>query len=289
MQKDLPQIPFQSSVPEIEGIEIIRWEKIGNRSLTHSPEKPHKIKFYQFIFYTEGTTEQLVDFVSYKAEKNSLFFLAKGQINSFQFKKDVKGYILLFTEKYLKEQLNNLPGDSAMRLLASHLFSPKMQIPEESNVHAYVTILYDEFQRTKNMFNKKAIIDSLFTIILSKLEELKKEQTAYMKESAKLNRFFQFQSLLKKHYTSNRNATYYAQLLNITYKHLNEICKEIINSTTKQYIDDFIILEAKRSLTNSTIKSTELAYQLGFEEPTNFIKYFKKSTGFTPNQFKKMN
>ena len=84
----------------------------------------------------------------------------------------------------------------------------------------------------------------------------------------------------------SRNAEFYANQMNITYKHLNEICKEIINSTAKQFIDDFVLLEAKRQLTNSGIRSTDLAYQLGFREPTNFVKYFKKHTGLTPNQFK---
>ena len=69
---------------------------------------------------------------------------------------------------------------------------------------------------------------------------------------------------------------------------LNHICKEVIQKTAKQCIDDFIILEAKRNLINSGIKSTELTYQLGFTESTNFVKYFKKHTGLTPNQFKKL-
>lgn len=84
----------------------------------------------------------------------------------------------------------------------------------------------------------------------------------------------------------SRNANFYAKKLNITYKHLNSICKDVADVTAKQFIDAFIILEAKRLLINSEMKSTELAYTLGFEEPTNFVKYFKKYTGLTPNTFK---
>ncbi|MBI0400047.1 helix-turn-helix transcriptional regulator [Cyclobacterium marinum] len=50
-------------------------------------------------------------------------------------------------------------------------------------------------------------------------------------------------------------------------------------------MDDFIILQAKRNLINSTTNSAELAYKLGFEDPTNFTKYFKKNTGLTPKSF----
>ena len=88
------------------------------------------------------------------------------------------------------------------------------------------------------------------------------------------------------HFTESRNADFYAKKMNITYKHLNVICKEVVNITAKRFIDEFVILEAKRQLINSAVKSTELAFSLGFEEPTNFIKYFKKFTGLTPNRFK---
>ena len=54
---------------------------------------------------------------------------------------------------------------------------------------------------------------------------------------------------------------------------------------SQKVIDDYIILQAKRNLINSSLKSTELAYKLGFEDPTNFTKYFKKNTGLTPNSF----
>ena len=289
MPKDIPQIQFKSKLSEINGIEVIRFEGIAKRQpeLDHDPQKPHEVHFYQLIIYTKGTTEQLIDFVWHKAQKNSLFYIAKGQINAFQFNPEVEGYILLFTEEYFKKQLNNLPKDTTLRLLASHLFSPKIQIPKSSNVLDYINILFDEFDKISSSYNKKAIVDSLFTIILSKLEELKKEQTSYMKDSDKLSRFFEFHSLLKENYTYSRSAKFYANQMNITYKHLNEICQEVINNTAKQFIDEFLLLEAKRQLTNSGIRGTDLAYQLGFNEPTNFVKYFKKNTGLTPNQFKK--
>ncbi len=288
MSNEIPKIKFKSKFPEIKGIEIIRLEGIAKRQsdLDHEPQKPHQVGFYQLIVFTKGDTEHLVDFVWHKAQKNSLFYLAKGQINSFKFLPNTEGYVLLFTEEYFKYQLNNLPKDTTLRLLASHLFSPKIQIPGNSNVLDYISILFDEFYTISSSYNKKAIIDSLFTIILSKLEELKKEQTSYIQDSEKLNRFFQFYTLLNKGYTKSRNAEYFADRMHITYKHLNEICKEIMNSTAKQFIDEYIILEAKRRLTKSGIRSTDLAYQLGFKEATNFAKYFKKHTGFTPNQFK---
>jgi len=289
MTIEIPHISFKSKFPAINGIEIIRLEDIIRRKddLDHCPEKAHQVAFYKLVFYTGGETEHLVDFVWHKVKKNTVICLSKGQVNAFKFNPDVKGYVILFTEDYFKKQLNNIPGDTVMRLFTSHLFSPKIQIPETSNTLSFVKLLFEEFYPLSGNYNKQNIVDSLYTIIFSKIEELKKHQTNYLKESEKLSLFLNFQGLLKNDYTLSRNADYYAEKLNITYKHLNVVCKEVVNSTAKQFIDDFIILEAKRKLINSSIKSTELSYLMGFEESTNFVKYFKKLTGFTPNQFKK--
>ncbi|MEX0287617.1 MAG: helix-turn-helix domain-containing protein [Flavobacteriaceae bacterium] len=229
----------------------------------------------------------MVDFVWHKAKKNSLFYLSKGQINAFKFTEGLEGFIILFTEEYFKTQLNKLPKNAVIRLFTSHLFSPKIQVPESANVGSYIHFLFEEFYHDRDEFNKKNIVDALYTIIFSKLEQLKQYQTFHLTETDKLEAFLKFKSLLETHFRESRNADFYAKKMHITYKHLNSICKDVADVTAKKFIDEFMILEAKRQLINSNIKSTELAFSLGFEEPTNFVKYFKKYTGFTPNTFKK--
>ena len=102
-----------------------------------------------------------------------------------------------------------------------------------------------------------------------------------------MNLFKKFNSLIEQNIAKSRSADFYANELAITYKHLNLICKELVNKTAKNVIDDFLILKAKRNLINTTMKSNELAFKLGFEDPTNFTKYFKKHTGLTPKEFTK--
>ncbi|WP_109852489.1 AraC family transcriptional regulator [Aquimarina sp. AU58] len=288
MTKEIPNIVYNSDHSKIKGVEVILIENLIKRSenLDHFPEKPHQLDFYLIAFYTQGETEHLVDFVWHKVKKYSLVYLAKGQVNAFKFKKDLKGFILLFTKDYFDKQLKNLPNDAVKRLFIPQLFKPIVQVKENSNLRGYIELIYNEYHIGKNDFNKNAIIDALHTIILSKAEQIKKDQTEYLKESDKLILFLRFKTLLEEEYVKSRKADFYAQKLNITYKHLNVICKEITSSTAKSFINEFIILEAKRKLINSSIKSTELSFLMGFEEPSNFVKFFKKYTGLTPNNFK---
>ncbi|GAA4236763.1 helix-turn-helix domain-containing protein [Postechiella marina] len=290
MHKEIPHIVFNSQKPNNSGIEILSIESLAIRkddAVDHHPEKAHQVAFNMIVLYTAGESKQLVDFVWHTVKKNTIIHLSKGQINAFQFTKNLKGYILLFTEDYLKKQINALPKNELIRLFNAHLFSPIIQVPKDSNVVRYFELLFEEYNSQKEDYNQESTYKSLHSIIFYKLERLKQYQTFHLKQSKQLNIFLDFKSLLEKHFTKSRNADFYAEKLNITYKHLNTICKSIISITAKQFIDEFIVLEAKRQLVNSEIKSTELAYALGFEEPTNFVKYFRKNTGFTPNQFKK--
>ncbi|WP_298520727.1 helix-turn-helix transcriptional regulator [uncultured Kordia sp.] len=287
MSQDIPAIRFQSGYDKLDGIEILRLEDILIRSHDHDPEQPHQTDFYAFFLYTNGNTKHLIDFVSHEIRKNALVCIRKGQVNAFQFAENVTGYAILFTQTYFEKQFKILPESIIFRLFASQLFSPVIQIPEDRNVVSYFDLLFQEFYNVEQT-HKEAIVSGLFTIIVSKIEQLRHQQVEFTTESNYLYLFIQFENLIKHQYTTSRNADFYAKSLGITYKHLNHICKEVIQKTAKQCIDDFIILEAKRNLINSRIKSTELAYQLGFTESTNFVKYFKKYTELTPNQFKKL-
>ena len=288
MKKDLPIIPYESKSINDYGVEIITIESLYDRihDLNHRIDIAHLLGFNLLVFYTGGQTKHLIDFVWHEVYENTLMHIAKGQVNAFQFQRDTKGFLVLFTNEYLKDQLSQLPNSEVVRLFNSNLFSPRIQVPKSANVLGYFQLFMEEYLQEKNRLHRKTL-DSLFTIIFTKLEQLKQDQTFHVENNQHLEVFLVFKKLLESDFTKSRNADYYASKLNITYKHLNVICKEVVNTTAKNFIDEFIVLEAKRNLINSTIKSNELAYKMGFNEPTNFVKYFKKHTGFTPNSFKK--
>ena len=286
MTKDIPHIKFNPATTENLGFEIVPIEKIANRNYTneHNSELPHQLKFYNLIHFTEGKGRHFIDFKWHPVQESSLVYLAKEQVHAFDFSTDLKGYCMVFTEEFFVSCFSNLTEDFVFRLFNPQLFSPILQIPKESDFVNYFNLLRKEFN-SKKSFNQNEIIKSLLTILISKVENIRQNQSKSFKDSSKLLVFQKFNSLLDNHYTESRNANFYAEKLAVTYKHLNSICKELMNKTAKSIIDDFIVLQAKRKLINSYIKSTQLAYSLGFEDPTNFTKYFKKQTGLTPKSF----
>ncbi len=286
MSKEIPYIACESDFFKLHGVEIMTIDDLSNRKV--SLENPHRLDFYVFVFYTKGESKHLIDFSWHKVKKGTLVYLTEGQVNAFKFKEKLKGFAILFTKDYLNRQLNKIPKEALVCLFTPNLFPSTFNIPEDTNTENYLNLLYQEYKKSNDDSSQYYIIDSLYAIIFAKIEQLKKHNVLYPSESNKLSLFLKFENLLEKEYQTSRNADFYAEKLNITYQHLNNLCKEVVNLSTKQFIDEFIILEAKRKLINSDIKSSQLAYSMGFEESTNFVKYFKKHTSQTPNQFKKL-
>ncbi len=287
MNTDIPRIEFNPATKENFGFEIISIQDIADRRhlFDHDPELPHQLKFYNLILFTEGQGKHFIDFKWYPVQQNSLIYLTKEQVNAFHFSKHVKGICLIFSEEFFITSFSHLPKDFVFRLFNPQLFSPIIQTPQNDDFTKYLELLQAEYSNS-NSFNHTTILKSLFIILLSKAEQIKQRQTFHITDDTRIQLFKRFTNLLETHFSKSRSAEFYANKLNISYKHLNTVCKELIHKTAKNVINDFIILQAQRSLINSTVKSTELAYQLGFEDPTNFTKYFKKYTGLTPKEFK---
>ncbi len=288
MKQEIPHVSYNPANQKHAGFEIVPIDKIvrNKDQYDHHPELPHQLTFYNLIFFTEGNGRHFIDFNWYPVKKGSIIYLAKEQVNAFELSEGLKGFCIIFTENYFVECFSALPNDFVFRLFNPELLSPVVNTPTNSDFTEYFNLLNKEYNN-EVLFNRKNILDSLFVILISKLEGIKQTQSTHPLGSSKTILFQRFSSLLESNFAQHRKAQFYAKELAITYKHLNTICKDVIQKTAKNVIDDFIILQAKRNLINSELKSSELAYMLGFEDPTNFTKYFKKKTGLTPNSFKK--
>ena len=202
MKKDIPHIEFNNqNEPHFE-FEIVPIQKISKNKneYTHNPELPHQVKFYNLIFFTSGNGRHFIDFDWYSVQKNSLAYLAKEQVNAFDFSSDLDGYCIIFTEQYFVQCFPNLLEDLVFRLFNPQLFSPILEIPEKSDFINYFKLLKKE-SNTTNSFNKKTIINALFTILISKAENIKQNQPFHIKDTSKIIVFQKFTSLIAVSYT----------------------------------------------------------------------------------------
>ena len=98
--------------------------------------------------------------------------------------------------------------------------------------------------------------------------------------------FNQFMSELTKHYMQERSVGFYAGQLHLTPKYLTTLIKRISGKSVSEWIDSYVILEAKTLLKYSNMSVQEIAYYLNFPNQSFFGSYFKRNAGMSPSQYK---
>jgi AraC-like DNA-binding protein len=286
---NIPNIKFSPKNHKDLGIEIIELSDIyqrSNREIINFATKPHRIAFHNLLYITQGSGTHFIDFNAYSIQAGSVVFINKNQVQAFDLINQPQGKLIIFTDELLATIFSTMktPLFTPTHLLKS--YSPTFSLAKKTQdtCDALLTEIHKEYQLLKTDLS---FLNLLFSALLTKLTcVLPQSYEKHLSES-RAKKFIQFITLLEKNHTAIRDAKVYANMLHMTYKSLNEICKLATNQTTKQLIDSHIILEAKRKLSIEDIRVQQLADELGFNEVTNFVKYFKKNTLLTPSQFKK--
>lgn len=158
--------------------------------------------------------------------------------------------------------------------------SPDLQ----EKIASYFEEMINENQKNNQFSNLKIgfHLMNLFIDIERSLEAVKIKTSDY--QSVLLNNF---QELIDQNFKNKKLPKEYAELLYITPNHLNALCKDILGNSAGELIRSRVVLEAKRLLVNKEISVTEIAYLLNFQDASYFVKFFKKYTEFTPEQFRK--
>ena len=290
MADNIPKVFFHQPKKDPFAFEIITLKYLFSRYDRLDPplDKPHRVEFYQILYISKGKGQHYIDFKPYAYSNGSLLFISAGQVHAFDVDHQTDGFLLLFAEDFLTKNMIHTDLFSYSRLYNYHLYQPDIP-PHHEMETVFGKILkeiYNEYLFSET-FAREEMLRTLLKLLLLKAERFKQTLNPKEKNSAWVHRFGEFRRLLSGHYAETRNADAYADMLGVSYNHLNKIVKAVTGSTAKAFIDDFIILECKRQLAVSDLSVKELTYLMGFDEPTNFVKYFKKHTRLSPAQFKK--
>jgi len=289
MLPNIEHISFQNKTVPKASFEIALLEELFARGLDKHPELEtlHQVGFYILLFVTENTGVHTIDFTEYSYEKRNVISIRKDQIHRFHLTK-AKGFLLFFTNDFILSYLEQQEALKTFQLFNELLGSPKMSL----NTAFYTEILELVSQIKKEYFNpidsySLGIIRSLLHIIITKLYRIKSLETKVPISKKYLSEFITFQKLVEEHCFNTKKVMDYAQKMGITTKTLNNIVQDIVHKSAKVFIDDIVITKIKRLLVHAPLSIKEIAYTAGFEDPTNFYKYFKKHTQSSPEAFRK--
>ncbi|MFA9391161.1 MAG: helix-turn-helix domain-containing protein [Prolixibacteraceae bacterium] len=284
--KNIPEISFwKDKILQVKGFQFFILEEFITNALKpkdHSPYLPHRLNFYAILIITDGEVNHIVDFNVHTLRKGDVMVISKGQIHAFEEGAEYKGYLVVFSEAFMQKYMAQSTITQINHLYNYFLKQEKINNSDISQT--LLRVLKEELKSTSSSLPN--IVAALLTVYLLKLNDENTRLLTTSDDNKYLEYFNHFRLLIEKNYSKTRDAKVYASDIAISYKHLNDVCKAIVKTTAKSFIDSYVVLEAKRMLVSTSLSVKEIAFTLGFDEPTNFLKYFKKITGLTPVEFR---
>lgn len=250
----------------------------------HMAQDLHRHDFFFVLVIEKGKGEHVIDFTSYPVTNHSVFFMRPGQVHRLTLKKGSSGYLIEFKNDFFS------PTKHSANQLLRKVSSKNYCQADSKRFKELLTVLSNIFREFTLRQEKyidviKANLE-IFFIELSRQSQnpgtLANETSLYSQE-----RLEELIQLLESNIYAKKQVSDYADMMHLTSYQLNTITKKLLGKTCSAIIDDHIILEAKRQLLATSEQISQIADQLGYEDPSYFIRFFKKYTGYSPEAFRK--
>jgi len=243
---------------------------------------------------TEGETSVSFNLHEFRLKKDSMFiFTPKNilQVNSQQY---FKADVIAISPDFMRRI--NIDIKNMMPLFLKFVENPTLALtPKESrSMRGMIAQIERETRGPETHFSFD-IVSGLIAATIYKVGDIMYHYLAEHPEGQNNSHnraeeyFKQFTHLLGEHFREERSVGFYARQLCITPKYLTTLIKRISGQSVSEWIDNYVILEAKTLLKYSTMSIQEIAYYLNFPNQSFFGSYFKRNTGMSPSQYKAQN
>ena len=258
---------------------------------------PCRFRGYLAFFCIEGHFELEINLKRFSVRENSLFLYTPGNIvrvaNISKEEKEMVHFIVVAISSDLMSSTRfdfNKLYDESLHLLEN----PSVVLSEqEKNLCKSYLSLINEISELK-IPNTKESVTSLISSIFYLMgalwgnrvtEAIKNQDEGSIRSKAVFENFLK---LVRDHHTKERNLSFYADKLFLTPKYLSKLIKTVSGKSAHEWIDSFVILEAKNLLKYSDMSIKSIVYELNFPNQTTFYRFFKTKTGMTPSEYRKM-
>ena len=243
---------------------------------------------------TEGETSVSFNLHEFRLKKDSMFiFTPKNilQVNSQQY---FKADVIAISPDFMRRI--NIDIKNMMPLFLKFVENPTLALtPEESrSMRGMIAQIERETRGPETHFSFD-IVSGLIAATIYKVGDIMYHYLAEHPEEQNNSHnraeeyFKQFTHLLGEHFREERSVGFYARQLCITPKYLTTLIKRISGQSVSEWIDNYVIIEAKTLLKYSHMSIQEIAYYLNFPNQSFFGSYFKRNTGMSPSQYKAQN
>lgn len=250
----------------------VRVERLEARLLPRVPF-PHKHDFFHILHIERGSGWHEIDFQRFAVKPGAFFLVKPGEVHGWALGTGTRGTVLEFTQA-------SLPADGAWLETLSGLPSHAVF---GNNEAALLGIMRLEFEEKRQGY--RLSLQHLLAAFL-----LAAARRGGVKVAGKAGRSLaeRFQALVEKHFRGEHGVEFYARTLGIAPKALTRQASATLGRSAGTVIQERVLLEAKRLLAHGGLSVAEIAYELGYEDPNYFTRFFRKKAGLSPGKYRQL-
>ena len=259
--------------PSGVGMELYRMPEFFQQLKGMETDTMHLHGFYEIIWFQKGSGTHYVDFNQYAIAPGTIIFISPGQIHSFDTKHDQEGYVL----KICAELFDDFVSLSCVTV----------QDKDSAALEMLIGAMQEELKKEDSLGHREALhaLVKLFVIMVRR-SYAGMNPSAPNPHKVSYKAFLNFRKLIEENYCRLHTVKDYASLLNVSSKTLTLYVNECSKYSPLELINNRIILEAKRLLRYSVLSVKEIAFRLGFEDPSYFAKFFKRMVKQSPADYR---
>ncbi|GKS90472.1 AraC family transcriptional regulator [Acidovorax sp. SUPP2539] len=285
----IPRLKYDPTAPYRLDLEVYPAGDLWRRGGKEKVQTTHRYDFFMLVCITQGECVQWVDFQPFACEQGTFLTLRPGQAHNLGSDEDWEGWIVLFRSEFAMP-VSAASGDPA-------LVSDRVGLPEKllldqdqlRTVSRSIQQMYEDAHLEASLDHVHALLRHQLHALLARLSLLKGRQRPLDEPpvSAASQRFQRFQALVEERFANWHQVADYASHLGYTEKSLGRSLAAATGMTAKGWIAARINLEAKRLLVHTDLPIGAIANRLGFDEATNFTKFFKREVRCSPAEFRR--
>ncbi|WP_160717782.1 helix-turn-helix domain-containing protein [Chitinophaga solisilvae] len=237
----------------------------------------HRHNFYYLLALQQGKGNHEIDFQPYPVDNHTIFLMRPGQVHRLILKTGSSGYIVGFRDEWQATQ------DALVRKAAAFPHYP-LTADRFQPLQVMLAYIFREYTERQERYGD--VIKAHMTAVLTMLIRTQSIQDADNSSMYLQERLEIFSSLLATHISTHKQVSDYAALMHLSVYQLNTVTSASLGKTAAACINDYIILEARRYLLATSNKINQIAYELGYEDVSYFIRFFKKHTGYSPEAYR---
>ncbi|MEQ9442046.1 MAG: AraC family transcriptional regulator [Cyclobacteriaceae bacterium] len=241
----------------------------------------HRHDFFYILALKKGAGHHEIDFAPYDLSDHAVFFMRPGQVHQLSLKAGSTGYLLQFKTDFYHPH-HKISNQLLRQLSHRNLYQPDAR--RFDKLRALLTYIFQEY--TDQQEGYQEVIQANLDIFFIELVRQHSEGASNSANPYHQERLEEFLALLETHIAHHKQVAHYAEMLHLSPYQLNAITKATLGKTCSALINEYIILESKRHLLATASQINQIAYQLGYDDVSYFIRFFRKHTGYSPEAFR---